>query len=484
MLTMFPAGRPLIFAQALPTAPPSPSSPSQQGSLRPPLSDETRAAVRELIEAARSSRAIDTVRSLTDGVGPRLSGSSGDAAAVAWALAAMKAQGFTNVRAEPVTVPHWERGEESGALLGSQPQRLLLTALGGSVGTPAGGLEAEVVEVESLEAVDALGDRAKGKIVFFWKVMERRPDGAGYGKTVPIRISGASRAAKVGAGGVLIRSVGTSDARFPHTGQVRYDEAAPKIPAAALAIPDADLLHRRLAAGEAVRVRFTLGCRWLPDATSANVVGEIRGREKPDEIVLLGGHLDSWDLGAGAVDDGAGCGIVLEAARLIGALPNRPRRTIRVVLFADEENGIAGGKAYAKAHASELERHVAAIEADSGADQALGFSWNAGPDSEGLLREVATLLHGVGADAVTRRGDGGADIGSLKATGVPLFGLRNDVSRYFDIHHSADDTFDKIDPAKLNTGVAAVAALAYTLADERAPLPRIPEASRATPRER
>ena len=431
--------------------------------------------------AISSSQASDIVRSLTDAAGPRSAGSPGDAAAVAWALGALKARGFANVRAEKVLVPHWVRGAETGEIVAPVRQRLLLTALGGSVPTPPGGVEAEVVEVTSLEAADGLGERARGKIVFFYKRMERRKDGSGYGETVPIRGKGASKAARAGAVGMLMRSVGTSDARFPHTGGMAYEASAPRIPAAALAAPDADQLHRILAEGKPVRVRFSLATQDLPQAESANVMGEIRGRTAPDEIVLLGAHLDSWDLGTGAVDDGAGCAIVIEAARLIATLERRPRRTIRVVLYANEEFGQSGAKAYAKEHAAELSRHAAAVEADIGAGAAMGFSWNAGPGAERLVADVASLLKPLGAGSLQKGGDGGADIGALKIAGVPLFGIRQDASRYFDLHHSADDTFDKIDPRELDTAVATTAVLAYALADSAEPLARIPAADRATP---
>jgi carboxypeptidase Q len=450
----------------------------------PEPSTDFRATLERLVRAARETNgAYATIRSLTDTVGPRLSGSAADTRAVAWAQATLEAQGFSNVHAEAVTVPHWERGEESGELVLPAPMRLALCALGGSVATPAGGLEADVVEAQSLEEIDALGEKAKGKIVFVWKVMERKSDGSGYGATVPIRGGAASRAAKVGAVGALIRSVGTSNARFPHTGALRYDENVPKVPAAALAIPDADQLHRLLASRARVRVRVRLGARTLPDAASANVVAEIPGREKPEEIVLLGGHLDSWDLGTGAVDDGAGLGIVIEAARLIGQLPERPRRTLRVVAFANEENGLAGGRAYASAHAAELPRHVAAIESDSGAGRVSGFEWTAGPSAEPYLATVAAILKPFGVGDV-KKGGGGADIGTLRAAAVPLFSPIQDSSRYFDLHHSADDTFDKIDREELNTGVAAMAALAYALAEAETPFERIPEAERASRHER
>jgi hypothetical protein len=444
----------------------------------PLLTDGMRADLASLVASAKATDgAYETIRGLLEAAGPRLAGSPGDALAVAWAKRALEARGFANVHAEPVMAPHWERGAESGELLLPIPLRLSLCALGGSVGTAPGGVEADVVEATSLDGVDALGERAKGTIVFIWQVMERGPSGAGYGATVPIRSDGASRAAKVGAAAVVIRSVGTSDARFPHTGMMVYADGVAKIPAAALAIPDADLLHSYLSRGTRVRLKMALGARTLLDAATANVVGEIRGREKPEEIVVVGGHLDSWDLGTGAVDDGAGCGISIEAARLVGTLAKRPRRTIRVVLFANEENGLAGGRAYAKAHEAELPRHVAAVEADAGSGRAHGFGWTAGPSAAPLMAELGAFLapSGLGEAA---KGGGGADIGPMRAAGVPMFSPSQDVARYFDLHHTADDTFDKIDREELNTNVAAVAALLYTLAESEAPVERIPEAER------
>lgn len=454
------------------------------GGAPPLLTDGMRADLLSLVASAKATdAAYETTRELLAAAGPRLAGSPGDARAVAWAEAALKERGFSNVRAEAVTAKHWERGEESGELLFPIPLRLALCALGGSVGTGPGGIEADVVEATSLDGVDALGEKAKGKIVLVWQVMERGATGAGYGATVPIRSNGASRAAKVGAAAVLIRSVGTSNARFPHTGSLRYEENVPKIPAAALAVPDADLLHAYLAKGKRVRARLRLGARMLPDVETANVIGELRGREKPEEIVVVGGHLDSWDLGTGAVDDGAGCGISIEAARLIGKLPKRPRRTIRVVLFANEENGLAGGQAYAKTHAAELARHVAAVEVDGGAGRTSGFGWTAGPLTAPLMAELGAFLAPFGWGEA-KKGGGGADIGPLRAAGVPLFSPSQDMARYFDLHHTADDTFDKIDREELGTCLATVAALLYTLAEAETPPERIPEAERASRRKR
>lgn len=439
------------------------------------LSPEVLHAAESLREkASTGSRASEWVRSLTDEVGPRLAGSPGDRAAVNWALATMKALGFSNVHTEKVTVHVWQRGIETGEIVAPYSQKLVLTALGGSVSTPQSGLEAEILEVDGLDALEAKAEAAKGKIVFFNKKTERTPDGSGYGRAVSVRGSGASRAAKFGAVGVLIRSIGTDNNRTPHTGAMSYEANVPKIPAAALSNPDADLLERLTKEGKPIRVRFTLTCRDLPDAESANVIGEVPGKERPEEIVLLAAHLDSWDLGTGAIDDGAGCGIVLEAARLIGQLPNHPRRTIRVVLFANEENGLAGGRAYAKEHEAELPRHVAALEADSGTGRPLGLSWNAGPSAESVLKQIAALLEPVGAGELRGGGFGGADISSLRIAGVPLFSVRQDSSRYFDYHHTANDTFDKIEPALLDRNVAAVAAFAYTAASVPEPFEKIP----------
>jgi hypothetical protein len=350
-----------------------------------------------------------------------------------------------------------------------------LTALGGSVATPPDGLEAEVLRVATLEELEGMGaGAARGKIVFFDKPMERTIDGSGYGRAVDVRSEGASVAARAGAVGVVIRSIGTDQNRTPHTGAMKYDDDAPKIPAAALSIPDAALLTRLLAAGRPVRLRFRLDCGDAPPGRSANVIGEVPGRGKNAEIVLLGAHLDSWDLGTGAIDDGAGCGIVLEAARLIALLPRRPERTVRVVLYANEEHGNDGGKAYRAAHAAELPRHVAAFEADSGTGAPLALSWLAGPSSERGLRDLLEALAPLGVAALEAGGAGGVDVGPLREDGVPQFSFQQDRSTYFDFHHSANDTFDRIEPGPLDRMAAATAAFAYYAASTPEPFERIP----------
>ncbi|MEP6993918.1 MAG: M20/M25/M40 family metallo-hydrolase [Acidobacteriota bacterium] len=447
------------------------------------LAPETRRTAAQLRDTiAAGSQAIDWVREIVDQAGPRLAGSPGDRAAVAAAVALLQKQGFAHVHAEPVTVPVWQRGLETGDVVSPVSQRLSLTALGGSVATPAEGIEAEIVRAASLEELDTMGAACRGRIVFIDRPTARTSDGSGYGEAARGRSSGPSRAAQLGAVGLLIRSIGTDHDRLPHTGALTYEAGVAKIPAAALSVPDAEMLDRLLRRGAPVRVRFTLLCRTLPDAPSANVVGEVTGREKPEEIVLLAAHLDSWDLGTGAIDDGAGGGIVIEAARRIAELAPHPRRTIRVVLFANEENGLAGGKAYAKDHAAEMDRHVAALEADLGQGPPMGLSWNAGASAEGPLKEIAGVLSAISADHLTAIKVGGADILYLILAGVPNMGLSLDGSTYFDYHHTANDTLDKIDPKILDRSTAAAAVTAYILAETPETLERIPPANREIPK--
>jgi carboxypeptidase Q len=317
--------------------------------------------------AMQGTSAYEHVESLVTEVGPRLAGSAGDAAAVRWAMERLAKLGFSNVRTQDVLVPRWVRGSSEVTLLGPAPQTLVATPLGGSISTDEHGIEAQVVRVESYDALLALDESAvANKIVFIDYRMERRRDGSDYSNAVRGRTLGASAAAKLGASAIVIRSIGTSDDRVAHTGAVRYTLDAPRIPAFALAHPDADILARRVQAGKAVRLRVKSTSRELPPAWSANVIGEIPGRERPQEIVLIGAHLDSWDEGHGALDDGAGIAIAMEAARLIGRLDRKPARTIRVVLFADEEFGFSGAREYAKQIGDEAQRHIVAMEADIG----------------------------------------------------------------------------------------------------------------------
>jgi carboxypeptidase Q len=435
--------------------------------------------LRDSALSLREAAAI--VQSLTDEVGPRLSGSPGGRAAEEWAIQKLSALGLTNVHGEPLLEPHWERGVEEGEVVSPHRQKLVLTALGGSPGTGPGGLEAAVLLTEDVSSLHLLLEKepgaVRGKIVFFNKKMERTRDGSGYGRAVGIRGRGPLEAAKGGALGVLIRTVGTSSARLPHTGAI--DTRGPVVPAAALSGPDADFLERLLTGGASVKVHLTLTCRTLPEAPARNIVGDVRGDGRPEEIVLLGAHLDSWDLGQGAIDDGAGVGIVVEAAHLIAHATHAPRRTVRVVLFANEENGTRGAKAYAEAHKQEADRHIAALEMDFGTDRVYGFSSLTGPEGEEAVSAIFELLRPLGVTENGTEDDGGTDISQLRPLGVPLFSLRQDGTRYFDIHHSADDTFDKIDPVSLQQAVAAVVTFASVAADLPGTFGRVPVSKRA-----
>ena len=423
-------------------------------------------------EALAGTGAFDIVRSLTVEVGSRFAGTKAHDDAVAWGLRTLKELGFSNVRAEKVTVPRWVRGAESGEILAPYRQPVVLAALGGSVGTPEEGIEAEVLEVPSLDAVDQLDPaRVQGKIVFYNVRMQRAKDGSGYGRAVPVRGAGASRAAKLGAVAVLIRSVGTDNNRTPHTGAMRYQEGIRQIPAAALSNPDADLLAAQIASGKPVTFRLKLGARMLPEVETASVIGEIPGREKPEEIVLLGAHLDSWDVGTGALDDAAGCAIMIEAAQRIGRLPKKPRRTLRVVLFANEEFGLSGARAYAETHKDELARHVMAGESDFGAGRVWRISSRVDPARLPIVAELAKLL---GVEQGTNDSGGGADLGPLAPARVPVISLNQDGTYYFDYHHTANDTLDKVDPKDLDQNVASWAAVAYAIADMPGDLGRAP----------
>lgn len=421
-------------------------------------------------QALATDYAYRVARELTLEVGPRLAGSDGDRRALSWGERALAGAGLEAVRREAVIVPRWERGEAAGRLTGSRSQPLVLAALGGSVGTPEEGLEAEVVPFPSLAALKAAPpDAVRGRIVFIDHRMRRTRDFSGYREAQPGRTAGAAEAARQGALAILIRSVGTSTTRLPHTGRVIYEPAVAPIPAAALASPDADLLATRLASaaesGEAVRVWLRLTCRLLPDAESANLLAEVRGRELPEEIVLLGAHLDSWDLGPGALDDAAGVGIVVAAARLLAELPQPPRRTIRVVLYGNEEFGLSGAQAYAERHRAELPRHVLAMEADHGSDRVYELAGTGPSGDEAAMVLLARLLAPLGVERGGKEAGGGADLGVLHEAGVAILGLHQDSSRYFDVHHTADDTLDKIDPAALRQVVAAYAVAAWVAAE-------------------
>ncbi len=417
-----------------------------------------------IIDAALAdSSAYALLEELCDVAGPRLSGSRNYALAAAWAVARLDEAGLDDARLEPVTTPHWERGDESAWLLEPYPGRLTMMGLGGSVGTPPGGIEAEVLAVADFDELEARAGEAAGRIVLFDAPWE------GYGRTVQYRTKGADAAARHGAVACLIRSVTPARDCTPHTGVMRYEDEVPRIPAAALAVEDAARLHRQCDRGLEVRVRLEMDATWHEDAASGNVVAELTGRENPEEIIVVGGHLDSWDAGCGAHDDGAGCIIAMDAAALLRRMGLQPRRTVRVVLFADEEMTQAGGRAYAADHADELARHVAAIESDSGGFPPRGFTVNGDSLSIARLAELTAPLATLGAADVSP-GWGGVDISFMADAGVPLIGHRTDNPEYFTYHHGPSDTIDKVDPADLQRNVAAVAALLWALAESEAPL--------------
>ncbi|HVT02545.1 MAG TPA: M20/M25/M40 family metallo-hydrolase [Thermoanaerobaculia bacterium] len=429
-------------------------------------------ADRIVSESLRGNRAYETLEYLTDDIGPRLTGSAGAAAAVRWTTQRLRSWGF-EVKNEKVTVPHWVRGEERGSLVSQMNQKIVLTALGGSVATPAAGLTAEVVEVSSLDDVDRLGEKVRGRIVLFNKPMDMervraRRSFESYRDIVPMRTEGASRAAKYGAVASLVRSIGSASLRTPHTGAVKYVEKVPRIPTAAVTTEDADLIHRLLSKGEKVRLHLLLTPKTLPDVESANVVAEIRGSAQGEEVVVMGGHLDSWDLATGAIDDGAGVAISMEALRTLRELGLTPKRTIRVVLFMNEENGRRGGNAYFAAHRNET--HFAAIESDSGAGSPVGFRTTLQEPAAASLKSQLSALDRVGPTYIETVKEAGADISPLEEAGVPGFSIVEDPLHYFDYHHTPADTLDKVDPTELQQNVAAMTLLAWTLANRDQPL--------------
>lgn len=441
---------------------------------RPLRGEEAAKLPPELLEGASrlagrallANRAMETLEELCDDVGARLSGSAEANHAVEWCVARLKRDGFENVRAEKAMVPRWVRGRCEASMTSPRLQPMHACALGGSVGTGGKPLSASVVATESLESLAKL-DRAQveGKIVLFTRRMTRDGgEASGYGATVSIRGRGASAAAKLGAVGVMIRSVGTANARLPHTGNMNYEEGAARIPAIALAAEDAEMLERLLARGVDVKASFETTCAMEGEVESANVVADLPGRDKQDEIVLLSGHLDSWDLASGAIDDGAGCVIAWEAARLMHELKIRPRRTIRVVLWMSEENGSSGAKAYAAQHEAEASKHVVAIESDSGAGRPLGFGLTCADADLARVQALAPLLGGLGCGKV-KKGGGGADVGQLRRLAIPTMGLEQDDYWYFDYHHTPADTPDKVDPHELSLNVAAMAVMAYAVAE-------------------
>jgi Zn-dependent M28 family amino/carboxypeptidase len=416
-----------------------------------------------------SGKAYELLHELCFSIGHRLSGSSQAAQAVEWSKNKMNEFQFDNVRLESLFVPHWVRGNtEEAAMLNAngEPQiPLTVCALGGSIGTSPEGITAAVLEVQSFEELHSLQEKAKGKIIFFNRPMpkEKIMPFEAYGSAVNQRGSGAIEAAKVGGVAALVRSMTMRRDDVPHTGSMSYNDTVKKIPSAAISILDAELLSAALSKEKNVSINLKLSCETLPDVPSANVIGEIVGSEKPEEIILVGGHLDSWDKGHGAHDDGAGCVQTIEALRILKQLGLQPKRTIRAVLFMNEENGLRGGKHYAQSHSNE--KHLAAIEADAGGFSPRGFGISTDSIRFEKIKTWAYLFASIDADNF-KKGGGGADISELAKQGIPVLGLRVDTQRYFDYHHSDNDTFDKVHERELELGAIALAILVYVLAEE------------------
>jgi carboxypeptidase Q len=415
-------------------------------------------AARIIGESLATRFAWERLALLGDTFGPRLSGSTNLVDAIQWAAAEMKKDGLENVRLEPVKVPHWVRGRESAEITSPRPFPLVMLGLGNSVGTPADGVEADVLVVRSFQELEQAATKAKGRIVLFNVPFTT------YGETVQYRANGPSRAASLGAVAMLVRAVGPAGLRTPHTGSLRYAPDAPQIPAAAISAEDAEMLQRMQNRGTTIRVRLKMEAKFLPDADSFNVVGEIRGRERPEEVVVLGGHFDSWDVGTGSTDDGGGCVVTWEALRLMKKLGLRPRRTVRVVLWTNEENGLRGGQAYLERYRNDLANHVLMMESDSGVFRPTGFGFSGSDPARARLNEIATLLRGIQADRISPSG-GGADIGpSVEAGKLPAMSLEVD-GNYFLIHHTPADTVDKIDPMDMSRASAAIGVMAYVIAE-------------------
>ncbi len=432
--------------------------------------------------ALTSDYAYRQVAHLSNNIGPRLSGSAQAQKAVEYVAAELKAVGC-EVRTEKVMVPHWVRGEETAALTefpgqaAGTTQKIVLCALGGSVATPPEGLTAEVVVVRDFDELNSLGkEKVAGKIVLFNEIYDKAMaaeghGGEAYGEAVVYRGDGPSAAARLGAVAALIRSVGSADYRLPHTGMTKYADDAPKIPAGAVTAEDAELLVA-LAPQGVVRMKLILTPQTLPDAESFNVVGDIKGAKHPEQIVVVSGHLDSWDLGTGAIDDGAGVAVSMQVANLIKQLGLKPDRTIRVIAWMNEENGLHGGKAYAAEHAAELANHFAAMETDGGAGHPLGMTLRAKPEVKAMLEPIAKILQSSGAGLLTLVDHTGADIGPMETAGVPTFHPIQDNRFYFQYHHTAADTLDKIVPKELAENAAVVATTAFGLANLEQPVPR------------
>lgn len=425
-------------------------------------------SAREMRDLAREgTEAYTWLESLTTEVGPRLAGSTQEARARDWAVEKLSSLGFDNVRIEPFSISGWERGVEVAEVLAPYPQPLVVTTLGGSVATPTEGISGRVMGFATLAELESLPDNSLGgDIVYVGHAMRSTQDGSHYGYFGRLRREGASIAAAKGASALLIRSIGTDSHRMPHTGSMTYAAGIKQIPAAALSNPDADQIERMLSRQEPISVRLTLQPKFTGEVESGNVIADITGSELPDEMVVIGGHLDSWDLGTGAIDDGAGVAITLEAARMILASGQRPKRTIRLILWGAEEVGLLGGKAYVERHRSRLRDHVMGTESDFGAGKIWQITSRVSAEAEPLVALIAGLVEPLGiAPGANSVSSSGPDLTPMMAEGMPAFRFVQDGRDYFDLHHTPDDTLDKVSAANLDQSVAAYVVFAWIAAN-------------------
>lgn len=418
--------------------------------------------------AMESDVAWNRLTYMADTFGHRFSGSESLEKSIDWIVETMEQDGFDKVWTQPVMVPHWVRNEESATLISPRKKNLPMLGLGGSVATPKEGITAEVIVVKSFEELEKVKDRVEGKIVLF------NAEFTSYGRTVQYRTNGAIEAAKHGAVASLIRSVGPYSMQTPHTGVMYYEDDVKKIPHAAITVEDAMLIQRLYDRGESIKIHLQMNAETFPDTESRNIIAEIKGTEHPEEIVVLGGHIDSWDVGQGVMDDGGGSIAAWEAVRIMNEMGIKPKRTIRVVLWTSEEVGIQGGNEYhrwVKEEEQSLDDHILAMESDAGVFDPLGFGFTGSEEAFQILTEIGTLLKPIDSGEVTK-GGGGADIGPLMREGVPGMGLVVDGSRYFWYHHTAADTMDKLDKEDFNECVATMAVFAYAAADIEQRIPR------------
>jgi carboxypeptidase Q len=431
-----------------------------------PVADRYRDAAIRLIEAAQAdSSAWERLAYIADTFGPRFSGTRSLEDAIYFILDEMRRDGFENVRGEEVMVPRWVRGNEWLKMTGPRDTNLRMLGLGRSIGTPPEGIEAPILVVGSFDELAERAAEANGRIVVYNVPFTT------YGATVQYRSRGAIEAARHGAVAALVRSVTPASFHQPHTGGMRYDPDVVAIPAAAITVEDAMMLQRMHDRGQDVRLHLYMEAETLPDVLSRNVVAELAGWERPEEIVVFGGHIDSWDVGQGAQDDLGGCIASWQALLLMKKLGMRPRRTVRVVLWTNEENGLRGAFAYRDQNRDRIDDHVLAIESDAGVFKPTGFGFTGSDRAFEIIREIGTLLDPIEAGRITR-GGGGADIGPLMELGVPGMGLVVDPTRYFWYHHTDSDTVDKVDPHELNLSTAAMAVMAFVVADMEERLPR------------